>query len=238
MAQIATSQADLEGRGAIEPEPRPLAVFPFQLGKRIQIPAGGPGVGVREVLFRVDRDAKVHGWHKLFAVISIADETAATDRLVLVLLDAGGRPTIAASVPTVPEKPEREKSVLIDLGHSRVLDQTRFWTIRRIRPEAKPNEVTPQVGTEQVKVATYPFRLGEPLEINLPNRPDGGTRLRRVQFERDPQGELKAKIRVVSQDSGQELLANVSVVILDEQNTILGARFPRAAIDGQSGCDR
>jgi Tol biopolymer transport system component len=226
LAQIAKSQADLEGRGAIEPEPRPLAVFPFQLGKRIQIPANAsPGVGVREVLFRVDRDAKVHGWHKLFAVINMADDTATTDRLVLMLLDAESRPTIAANVLAVPEKPEREKSVLVDLGRSRVLDQTRFWTIRRIRPEAKPAEVTHQAGTEQVKVATYPFRLGEPLEINLPNRPDGGTRLRRVQFERDPQGRLKAKIRVVSQDSGQDLLASVSVVILDEQSTILGAGF-------------
>jgi hypothetical protein len=225
LAQIAKSQADLEGRGAIEPELRPLAVFPFQVGKRIEIPAGGPGVGVREVLFRVDRDPKTPGLHKLFTVINIADDTAATDRLTLVLLDAEGRPTIAASVPAVPEKPEGGKGVLVDLGHSRVLDQTRFWTIRRIRSEAKPVEGASQAGTEQVKAATYPFRLGEPLEINIPNQPNGGTRLRRVQFERSPQGELKAKIRVVSQDSGQELLANVSVVLLDGQNMILAAGF-------------
>jgi hypothetical protein len=248
----AMARAASAGGDAIQAEPRTLAVHPFQLGKRAVFPDGPQGNSaphVCDVLFTMRPGSKRFGkWPQLFAEIGIssgAKESIEGDQLLLVLYDAAGRPLHTFSAPVVVETADggpQPRQVSMELGRSRFLRETRYWTLSRIGnappvgPDATRDEesVRHLAGREKLPVAAYPFKLSEQLVVDIaPEKQESRivpgvwekkrTRIPEVRFEKNSNSELLLKMRIESKEQWTKFNAAVAAVLLDEQNSMIAA---------------
>jgi hypothetical protein len=228
--------AALEAPAAIKPEKRSLVTGPFTLG--VKIPLAGDRLESLAFTFHSDRkDARdpLRYWDHptLQARLSqppAGHEAAAGDTLLLILYDDQGRPVGSAHAAL----PTGRAPVVLDLRSFKSLGSAKTWSLTILSKDG-PHPVAPAAPSPQTVAEAFPVRPGESQVVQVDAVPDwhtprdsaketnvAPTRLRTIHFGDDGQGALNATLELVSRHHWKDLVAKVTLVLLDDKDVPVG----------------
>jgi Tol biopolymer transport system component len=228
--------AALEAPAAIKPEKRSLVTGPFTLG--VKIPLAGDRLESLAFTFHRDlkeaRDPLRHWDHPtLQARLSpppAGHEAAAGDALLMILYDDQGRPVGSAHAAL----PAGRAPVRLDLGSFKSLGSAKTWSLTILSKDG-PHPAVPAAYSPQTVAEAFPVRPGESQVVQVDAVPDwrsprdsakepivAPTRLRSIHFGDHGQGALNASLELVSRHHWKDLVAKVTLVLLDDKDVPIG----------------
>jgi len=224
--------AALEAPAALKPENRSLVTGPFTLG--VKIPLAGDRLESLAFTFHSEgKDARdpLRRWDHptLRAMLSpppAGRKAAAGDALLLILYDDQGRPVGSAHAAL----PAGREPVVLDLGSFKSLGSAKAWSLTILSNDG-PHPVAPAALSPQTVAEVFPVRPGEAQVVQVEAVPDrrtppklakernvAPTRLRTLRLGDDGQGALNATLELVSRDHWKDLVAKVTLVLLDDKD--------------------
>jgi WD40-like Beta Propeller Repeat len=226
------SAAALNAAAALKPEKRSLVTGPFMLG--VKIPLAGDRLKSLAFTFhseRKDASDSLRFWDHptLQAVLSqppAAPTAVAGDALLLILYDDQGRPVGSAHAA----RPAGRELVVLDLGSFKSLGSAKTWSLTILSKDG-PHLIVPAAPTPQTVVEAFSIRPGEDQVVQVDAVTDwrspsdsakepnvAPTRLRTLRFGDDGQGSLITTLELVSRHRWKDLVAKVTLVLLDDKD--------------------